>query len=79
MDIYKLKNYFKRFFYSILKRYYLILLSWSIYTKKVFYPTLQKHNFFSCEHRVYILMSLKFHIEKIKHSSSIYIVNWDMS
>jgi hypothetical protein len=55
--IYTKKIISKGFFYSILKIYYLILLSWSIYTKKVFYPTLQKHNFFSCKHRVYILIN----------------------
>ena len=31
---------------------------------------MKKLNFFSCEHRVYILKSFKSHIEKIKHSSS---------
>ena len=45
--------------------------------QKVFYPTLKKHNFFSCEHRVYIPKGFKSHIEKIKHSSSIYIVNFE--
>jgi hypothetical protein len=37
----------------------------------------------SYEHRVYIyiyiLISFKSHIEKIKHSFSVYIVNFDMS
>ena len=30
-----------------------------------FYPTLKKHNFFSCEHRVYLLKGFKSYIEKI--------------
>jgi hypothetical protein len=34
---------------------------------------------FSCKHNVYIIMGFKSHIKKIKHSSSIYIVNFDMS
>ena len=29
------------------------------------YPTLKKHNFFSCEHRVCILKNFKSQIEKI--------------
>jgi len=45
----------------------------------VFYPTLKKHNFFSYEHKVYLLKGFKSHIEKIKNSSIIYIVNFEMS
>ena len=33
--------------------------------QKVFYLTLKKLNFFSCEHRVYIRKGFKSHIEKI--------------
>jgi hypothetical protein len=33
----------------------------------------------SCEHRVHILKGFKFHIVEIKHSSYIYIVNFEMS
>ena len=47
--------------------------------QKIFYFTLKKYNFFSCKHKVYIIMSFKSHIKKIKHSSNIYIVNFDMS
>jgi hypothetical protein len=39
----------------------------------------EKIYFFSCEYRVYILKGFKSHITKIKHSSSIYIVNFEMS
>ena len=35
--------------------------------------------FFSCKHKVYVLMGFKSHIEKIKYSSSIYVVNCNMS
>jgi hypothetical protein len=40
---------------------------------------LKQYNFFFFyEHRVYILKDFKFHIEKIKYSSSIYIINFEM-
>jgi hypothetical protein len=48
------------------------------YFKRVFLSHIEKTQLFSCEYRVYILMCFKSHIEKIKHSSSIYVVNFDM-
>jgi len=73
----KFKILFQKVFYPTLKRYYVIILSWSIEIKKVFLFYIEKTQFFSCEHRVDILKSFKSHIEKIKHSSSIYIVNFE--
>jgi len=44
-----------------------------------FYFTLEQYFFFSCEHRVYILIDFQSYIGKIKVSSSNYIMNFDMS
>ena len=75
---YKLKDYFKIVFLSYIEKILSYLIKLRQLKKKVFYPILRKYNFFSYEHRVYILMGFKSHIEKIKHSSSIYIVNFDL-
>ena len=44
-------------------------MKFKILFQNIFYPTLKIHNFFSCEHRVYILKGFKSHIEKNKFFS----------
>jgi hypothetical protein len=45
--------------------------------QNVFLSHIGKTQLSSCEHRVYILMGFQSHIEKLKASSSVYIVNFD--
>jgi hypothetical protein len=51
------KSYIKRILYYLFKLKYL--------NQNFFYPKLKKHNFFFCDHRVYICKGFKSHIEKI--------------
>jgi hypothetical protein len=39
-------------------------MKFKIFFQKIFYLTLKKYNFFSCEDRVYILKGFKSHIKK---------------
>ena len=74
--IMKFKILFQKSFYSTLKRcyiYYFFKLKY-LNQKGFFNSTFKKHNFFLCEHRVYILKGFKFYINKIKYFSNIYIV-----
>jgi len=53
-------------------------MKFKILLQNIFYPTLKKYDLiFSCKHIVYILKDFKFHIEKIKHSFSIYILKFE--
>jgi hypothetical protein len=49
------KSHIEKIIYYLFKLKYL--------NQKVFYPTLKKHDFFFLEHRVYILMGFKSHID----------------
>jgi hypothetical protein len=73
---------FKRIFQNVFLFHIEKILFYSFklkYLKNIyFYSTLKKHNFFSYEHRAYILNGFKFHFKKIKYSSSIYIVTFEM-
>jgi hypothetical protein len=52
-------------------------MKFKILFQNIFYLTLKKHDLiFSCKHIVYILKDFKSHIEKIKHSLSIYILKF---
>jgi len=75
----KFKRLFKKVSYPILEIYYFIFLSLSILNKKVYYPTLTKHDFFLMNMKHIHQRASKSHVKKIKHSSSIYIVNFEMS
>jgi len=76
---YKLKDYFKKFFLSYIENILSYPIKLKYLNQKYFLSHIEETQFFSYEHRIYILMGFKSHIVKIKYSSSFYIVDFDVS
>jgi len=76
-EYWSLKDYLKVFFITYWKD---IIFSFKLkyFKKKCFLSHIEKTRFSSYEYRVYILMGFQQYIGKIKLSSSVYIMNFNM-